>query len=74
MASDTVRWGIVGCGDVCEVKSGPGLYKARGSALVSVMRRNAEAAADFAARHGVPKSTGDAAELIGDSDVDIGER
>ena len=28
-----VRWGIVGCGDVTEVKSGPGFQKARGSAL-----------------------------------------
>ena len=32
----TVRWGIVGCGDVTEVKSGPGFQKARGSALVAV--------------------------------------
>ena len=24
----TIRWGIIGCGDVTEVKSGPGLQKA----------------------------------------------
>ena len=36
-----VRWGIVGCGDVTEVKSGPGFQKADGSALVAVMRRDA---------------------------------
>jgi 1,5-anhydro-D-fructose reductase (1,5-anhydro-D-mannitol-forming) len=37
----TIRWGIIGCGDVTEVKSGPGFQKAAGSALVMVMRRDA---------------------------------
>ena len=37
---DTVRWGMIGCGDVAEVKSGPGLQKAEGSALVAAMRRD----------------------------------
>ena len=36
-----VRWGIIGCGAVTEVKSGPALQKAEGSRLVAVMRRNA---------------------------------
>jgi len=43
---DLVRWGIVGCGAVAEVKSGPGFQKARGSALVAVMRRDQEKAED----------------------------
>ena len=30
---ETVRWGIVGCGNVTEVKSGPALQKARGSGM-----------------------------------------
>jgi hypothetical protein len=34
-----VRWGMIGCGDVTEVKSGPGFQKANGSQLVAVMRR-----------------------------------
>ena len=50
-AAPAVGWGILGVGAVCEVKSGPALYKARGSKLVAVMRRDAEAAADFARRH-----------------------
>ncbi|MGF1627192.1 MAG: Gfo/Idh/MocA family protein [Alphaproteobacteria bacterium] len=66
----TIRWGIIGCGDVCEVKSGPGLYKARDSALVAVMRRDGAKAADFARRHGVARSYDDADALIGDRDVD----
>lgn len=66
----TIRWGIIGCGNVCEVKSGPGFQKARGSELVAVMRRDGEAARDFARRHGVPRSYDDAAKLIADPEVD----
>ena len=51
---DVIRWGIIGCGDVTEVKSGPGFQMARGSQLVAVMRRNGALAADYARRHGVP--------------------
>lgn len=65
-----IRWGILGCGDVCEVKSGPAFQLANGSELVAVMRRDAEKAADFAFRHNVPFSTGDADELINRPDVD----
>jgi 1,5-anhydro-D-fructose reductase (1,5-anhydro-D-mannitol-forming) len=66
----TIRWGIIGCGDVCEVKSGPGLQKAAGSALVAVMRRDRDKAADYARRHGVPRFYDDAAALIADPEVD----
>jgi 1,5-anhydro-D-fructose reductase (1,5-anhydro-D-mannitol-forming) len=66
----TIRWGIIGCGDVCEVKSGPAFYKAPGSSLSIVMRRNAALAADFAKRHGVQRSTASAEEVIRDPDVD----
>ncbi len=66
---DTVRWGIVGCGDVCEVKSGPALYKTEHSKLVAVMRRNQDKAKDFAARHGVPKWYGDAVDIINDHEI-----
>ena len=69
-APRTIRWGMIGCGDVAEVKSGPGFYKARGSRLVAVMRRNAALAADFARRHGVPRSHGDAAAIIEAPDID----
>lgn len=65
-----IRWGIVGCGDVCEVKSGPGFQKATGSRLVAVMRRDAAKAEDFARRHGVPRWHADADTLISDPEVD----
>jgi 1,5-anhydro-D-fructose reductase (1,5-anhydro-D-mannitol-forming) len=66
----TIRWGIIGCGDVTEVKSGPGFQRAERSALVAVMRRDRAAAADFARRHGVPRFYDDAAALIADPEVD----
>ncbi len=66
---DSVRWGIIGCGDVTEVKSGPAFNKVEGSELVAVMRRDAEKAADYARRHQVPKWYGDAGELIDDPEV-----
>jgi len=67
---NTVRWGIIGCGDVTEVKSGPGFQKARGSELVAVMRRNGKLAEDYARRHGVPRWYDKAESLIADNHVD----
>ena len=66
----TIRWGMIGCGDVAEVKSGPGFYKARNSELVAVMRRNEALAADFARRHNVPRSHADASAIIDAPDID----
>ena len=51
---NTINWGIIGCGDVAEVKSGPAFQKVKNSKLIAVMRRNAEKAEDFAKRHQVP--------------------
>ncbi len=64
-----VRWGIIGAGDVCEVKSGPAMNLIEGSKLVAVMRRNAEKAEDYARRHHVPRWYDDADKLIDDADV-----
>ncbi len=66
----TIRWGIIGCGDVCEVKSGPGFQKAAGSELVAVMRRDRERAKDYAKRHGIARWYDDAEALIADPEVD----
>jgi len=66
----TIRWGIVGCGQVCEVKSGPALYKVPGSQVAIVMRRDLARAEDFARRHGIRRFTDDAHEVIVDPGVD----
>jgi 1,5-anhydro-D-fructose reductase (1,5-anhydro-D-mannitol-forming) len=65
-----IRWGMIGCGDVAEVKSGPALQKANGSQLVAVMRRDRAKAEDYARRHNVPRAYGDAGHLIADPEVD----
>jgi predicted dehydrogenase len=67
---ERVRWGIIGVGDVTELKSGPGFQQAERSELVAVMRRNGSLAADYARRHGVPRWYDDADELINDPEVD----
>lgn len=67
---DVVRWGIVGCGDVTEVKSGPGFQRAARSRLVAVMRRDAAKAADYARRHGVPHWYDRAEALLADPEID----
>lgn len=70
MKFEKVRWGIIGCGDVTEVKSGPAFQKIKNSELVAVMRRTGELAKDYAERHHVPKWYDDADALINDPDVD----
>lgn len=64
-----VSWGIIGCGDVTEVKSGPALQNADNSELVAVMRRNGELAKDYAQRHNVPRWYAEADDLINDPGV-----
>lgn len=66
----SVRWGIVGCGDVTEVKSGPAFQRVVGSSLAAVMRRDGAKARDYAARHGVPRWSDDARDVIEADDVD----
>jgi predicted dehydrogenase len=65
-----MRWGIIGVGDVTEVKSGPAFQQVAGSELVAVMRRNADLAQDYARRHGVPRWHRDADEILGADDID----
>ena len=56
---ENVNWGILGCGDVCERKSGPPMYKTPHSALAAVMRRDAAKAFARAVREaaasGIPE-------------------
>ncbi len=65
-----IRWGIIGCGSVTEVKSGPAYQNTEGFEVLAVMRRNKEKAADYAKRHGIPKYYTNADELINDPDID----
>lgn len=64
-----ICWGIIGCGDVCEVKSGPAFNKVDNSTLVAVMRRDGAKARDYALRNNVPKFSDDAHKLIADEEI-----
>lgn len=64
-----VRWGVVGVGNVCEVKSAPAMKLVPRSKLVAVMRRDGQKAKDYAQRHGVPQWYDQADELINDPRV-----
>ena len=66
---EKINWGIIGCGDVTEIKSGPAFNKVINSQLVAVMRRDGEKARDYARRHNVPKWYSSADDLIKDPDV-----
>jgi predicted dehydrogenase len=61
-----INWGIIGCGNVTEIKSGPAFNKVKNSRLAAVMRRNAALAEDYARRHNVPKFFSNASDLIND--------
>ena len=66
LAPEKIAWGIIGCGDVTEVKSGPAFNKVPNSELHAVMRRNKVLLADYAKRHAVPHQYTDVDALIAD--------
>jgi len=66
---EKIKWGILGCGDVTEIKSGPAFNLIDKSELVAVMRRDAVKAKDYAKRHKVAKWYSNADDLINDSEV-----
>ncbi len=67
----TINWGMIGCGAVTNIKSGPGLYKANNSALLAVTDANIALAQGFAERHGIAKVYNTNEELVADKDIDI---
>ena len=69
--SGALGWGVIGCGDVVEHKSGPSIAAAERSRMTIVMRRDAAAAGAFARRHGVAAWTGAAGDVIGSDQVDV---
>jgi predicted dehydrogenase len=66
-----VNWGMIGCGQVTEVKSGPGLYKSKNSNLIGVFNDNYDQAVDYTKRHGIEKVYRTPVELLSDDSIDI---
>jgi len=69
MDNPKIVWGIIGCGDVTEKKSGPAFNRINNSQLMAVMRRDAAKAADYAKRHQVPLWYSDADDLLDNIDL-----
>ncbi len=65
-----ITFGIIGCGDVTEKKSGPAFQKLPQTTLKWVMRRNEEKLIDYAKRHKVENYTTNYKELLEDEEVD----
>ena len=65
-----IRWGIIGCGNVTEVKSGPAYQIVEDFELAMVMRRDIAKAEAYAKRHGVSQWTNDASEVIDNPNID----
>lgn len=65
-----VIFGIIGCGDVTEKKSGPAFRKLPHTELKWVMRRDEGKLRDYAARHGVEHYSTDYRDLLDDPEVD----
>ncbi len=64
-------WGIIGCGDVVENKSGPSILRADRSRIVGVMRRDPAKARPFAEAHDIALCTDDAKTILSHPDVDV---
>ena len=71
ISMEKIRWGLIGCGNVTEIKNGPGLYKCRDSELAGVTNRTIEKAHDWVKRHGHGRVFGSAEELLASEEIDI---
>ena len=66
----TIRWGILGCGDVARRRVVGAIAEDPASELLAVCRRNAAALEQFCSDFGVVRGYTDEADLIGDPDID----
>ena len=67
----TIRWGIIGCGNVVETKNGPATYLAEGSELAGIWNRTRETAEKWIASQGCGRVYDSMEELLADPDIDI---
>jgi predicted dehydrogenase len=67
----SIRWGIIGCGDVVETKNGAPMYLAAHSELAGIWNRTYEKAAEWCSRHGHGRAYSSVDELLEDPTIDI---
>ncbi len=65
-----IKWGMIGAGDVTEVKSGPAFKKVDNSDMIAVMRRDEEKVKDYALRHQIANWYTDADTMLANPDID----
>jgi predicted dehydrogenase len=70
MSGHTVRWGLVGCGDIARKRVAPALRDAPGSALLAVARAQSEQAEAFARDFGAAGWHADWRDLVRDERID----
>lgn len=66
-----IVWGMIGCGDVTEVKNGPGLYLSKNSILKGITNRTISKAHEWVERHQHGRVYSDVNELLKDEEIDI---
>ena len=71
MDQKDITWGMIGFGDVTEVKNGPGLYLCQHSILKGVVNRTRSRAQDWVRRHGHGQVYDSAESLLADPEIDI---
>lgn len=65
-----IRWGVIGCGNVTEIKSVPAYQQVEGFEVLGVMRRNLDLAKDYAKRHKIQSYFNNGEALINNPDID----
>lgn len=66
ISENSVRWGMIGTGDVTEKKSGPAFSLIESSELIAVTNRTLGKAEDYARRHNIPNVYSSTGELLSD--------
>ncbi len=64
-----IKWGIIGCGNVVEKKSGPAFNSVPNSSICAVMRRNITKAEESAKKLGAKKWYDNIDELLADDEI-----
>jgi len=67
---DKIVFGMIGCGDVTERKSGPAFRKLPQTEMKWVMRRDEKKLEDYAKRHEIPYFSTEVLDMLRDPDVD----
>jgi predicted dehydrogenase len=65
-----IRWGILGAGYIADTVSDD-INLTDGNVVAAVAARDADRAAQFADRHGAPRSYGDYSALVNDDEIDV---